>query len=141
MPTFSLRGEPNFTNSMHNTNLLLSRNIHHVQSQQLAGNFWKSYIQMNLHFFTCSARIVLAVDLLIQYSDPVNKPRPLSTINSGCTTTRLQSAHSPQASQKTISSEAIVTTPPEVVRTLASSTVLVKASSLVNLDFGAIVVS
>ncbi len=32
-------------------------------------------------------------------------------------------------------SEAIVTIPPEVVRTLASSTVLVKASSLVNRDF------
>lgn len=34
-----------------------------------------------------------------------------------------------------MSNEAIVTTPPDVVRTLASSTVFVKASSLVNLDF------
>lgn len=34
-----------------------------------------------------------------------------------------------------MSNEAIVTIPPEVVRTLASSTVFVKASSLVNLDF------
>jgi hypothetical protein len=39
-----------------------------------------------------------------------------------------------------MSSEAIVTIPPEVVRTLASSTVLVKASSLVNLDFAGMVV-
>jgi hypothetical protein len=37
-----------------------------------------------------------------------------------------------------MSNEAIVTTPPDVVRTLASSTVLVKASSLVNLDFAGI---
>jgi hypothetical protein len=37
-------------------------------------------------------------------------------------------------------SEAIVTIPPEVVRTRASSTVFVKASSLVNLDFAGIVV-
>ncbi len=37
-----------------------------------------------------------------------------------------------------MSNEAIVTIPPEVVRTLASSTVLVKASSLVNLDFAGI---
>lgn len=35
--------------------------------------------------------------------------------------------------------ETIVTMPPEVVRTLASSTVLVKASSLVNRDFAGIV--
>jgi hypothetical protein len=34
----------------------------------------------------------------------------------------------------TTSSEAMVTTPPDVVRILASSTVFVKASSLVNLD-------
>jgi hypothetical protein len=33
------------------------------------------------------------------------------------------------------SSDAIVTTPPEVVRILASSTVFVNASSRVNLDF------
>jgi hypothetical protein len=39
-----------------------------------------------------------------------------------------------------MSNEAIVTIPPEVVRTLASSTVLVKASSLVNLDLAGIVV-
>jgi hypothetical protein len=39
-----------------------------------------------------------------------------------------------------MSSEAIVTIPPDVVRTLASSTVFVKASSLVNLDFAGIVV-
>ena len=37
-----------------------------------------------------------------------------------------------------MSSEAIVTIPPDVVRTLASSTVFVKASSLVNLDFAGI---
>jgi hypothetical protein len=36
-------------------------------------------------------------------------------------------------------SEAIVTIPPEVVRTLASSTVFVKASNLVNRDFAGIV--
>ena len=35
-------------------------------------------------------------------------------------------------------SDTIVTTPPDVVRILASSTVFVKASSFVNLDFGAI---
>lgn len=34
-----------------------------------------------------------------------------------------------------MSSEAIVTMPPDVVRIRASSTVLVNASSLVNLDF------
>jgi hypothetical protein len=39
-----------------------------------------------------------------------------------------------------MSSEAIVTIPPDVVRTLASSTVFVKASSLVNLDFAGMVV-
>ena len=39
-----------------------------------------------------------------------------------------------------MSNEAIVTIPPDVVRTLASSTVLVKASSLVNLDFAGMVV-
>lgn len=38
-------------------------------------------------------------------------------------------------------SEAIVTMPPLVVRTRASSTVFVKASSLVNLDFGGIMES
>lgn len=42
--------------------------------------------------------------------------------------------HSAQERYKTISSEAIVTIPPLVVRILASSTVLVKASSLINLD-------
>lgn len=39
-----------------------------------------------------------------------------------------------------MSSEAIVTIPPDVVRTLASSTVFVKASSLVNLDFAGMLV-
>jgi hypothetical protein len=39
-----------------------------------------------------------------------------------------------------MSNEAIVTIPPEVVRTLASSTVFVKASSLVNLDFAGMLV-
>jgi hypothetical protein len=38
----------------------------------------------------------------------------------------------------TTSKEAIVTIPPEVVRIRASSTVFVKASSLVNLDFAGI---
>lgn len=52
--------------------------------------------------------------------------------------TVLQSLHSPQASHMTTSSETMVTMPPEVVLILASSTVFVKASSLVNLDFGAI---
>lgn len=37
-----------------------------------------------------------------------------------------------------MSNEAIVTIPPEVVRMRASSTVFVKASSLVNLDFAGI---
>ncbi len=71
----------------------------------------------------------------VSHYDSIFSLRPLSTINSGCTTIRRYSAHSPQASHRTISNEAIVTIPPEVVRTLASSTVLVKASSLVNLDF------
>lgn len=53
-------------------------------------------------------------------------------------TTVLQSLHSPQASHMTTSNETMVTIPPEVVLILASSTVFVKASSLVNLDFGAI---
>ena len=39
-----------------------------------------------------------------------------------------------------MSSEAIVTIPPDVVRTLASSTVFVNASSLVNLDFAGMIV-
>lgn len=39
-----------------------------------------------------------------------------------------------------MSSEAIVTIPPDVVRTLASSTVFVKASSRVNLDLAGMVI-
>lgn len=39
-----------------------------------------------------------------------------------------------------MSSEAIVTTPPDVVRILASSTVFVKASSRVNRDFPGIAI-
>ena len=49
--------------------------------------------------------------------------------------TRLYSVHSPKTRYSTIINETIVTTPPDVVRTLASSTVFVKASSRVNLDF------
>ena len=39
-----------------------------------------------------------------------------------------------------MSNEAMVTIPPDVVRTRASSTVFVKASSLVNLDFAGMAV-
>lgn len=65
-------------------------------------------------------------------------PLPLSTTSSGCTTMRRYEDHSPHDRNSTTSSDTIVTIPPLVVRIRASSTVFVKASSLVNRDLGAI---
>lgn len=89
---------------------------------------------MDLHFLPCKPT------LSNLSAEPGNciLPRPLSTISSGSTETFLYSVHSPQTKYKSNSREAIVTMPPEVVRTLASSTVLVKASSLVKRDLAGI---
>ena len=73
-----------------------------------------------------------------QHPSSHSVPLDLSTTNSGCTTTRRKSIHSPHTRYRITSNDAIVITPPDVVRTRASSTVLAKASSLVNRDLAGI---
>lgn len=118
--------------------LLLTRNVHDVQSQQLAGHVGKGHVKMNVHSLAF-------VVVLVRHPNGTNAqlgflhiPLPLSTTSSGWTTMRRYEDHSPQDRNSTTSNDTIVTIPPLVVRIRASSTVFVKASSLVNRDLGAI---
>jgi len=80
-----------------------------------------------------------AIALLLYFATWVYQPLPLSTMSSGCTTTLRKSLYSWNTKYNIRSNEATVTIPPDVVRTLASSTVFVNASRRVNLDLAGIV--
>jgi hypothetical protein len=81
------RLQPDFIDTMHDTCLLFSRNIHHVKCEKFARDLGKANIQMYFHLFSCSP-IESAKDIVVSLPYMI-LPRPLSTINSGCTTTSL----------------------------------------------------